>query len=386
MRLFVLLSLLACLALCGAALCQNSESIARGEGERVDWVFPAIDGREVLVGDFHTHTIRSDGKLTPRERVIECYLVGYDAIALTDHGTPAAYDDAQQLAESLGMVLVRGLETGIDGDEHLVALGVSEQYTPRDSHHWARTEEQAKAENRAYCRDQLREIAAAGGVVFYPHPDHGWSDEIEWGFQEGIIVGTEMLNSDTTEGWGTVMHLGRPCYPFALDWATDKGLACLANSDIHGPHANTPPRARTLVLVDERSPSGVVEAIRAKRTLAWFPPGGERWESPEMLWATPDVLGAYVAGCVQLEPRALEDGKPTSGAYLRNLGAVPLVARVATGGSQAALTLEPGREYLIATPEADGTLTIDWGNLWVRSDRTLTSQYRLERSAWIPVR
>lgn len=380
MRTSLLLCLAVLLLLPVAPLAQTTGTIEGGYGDRPDLVFPRIGGREVLVGDLHTHTTHSDGKLTPYERVLECYLAGYTAIAITDHGTPAAYAEAKGLADELGLVLVRGMESGIDGDEHIVILGISDQYKPRDSHQWARTREQADA-GRAYYQDQLREIAAAGGIVYYPHPDHGFSPEIEWAREQGILVGTEMLNSDTTEGWGTVMHLGRPCYPFALDWASEKGLACLANSDIHGPHAATPPRARTLVLVDERTPEAVVEAIREGRTLAWFPPGGDRWDSPEMLWATPAMLSAYVADVVSVEARELEEGRPASGAVLTNLGAVPLRARVLVDGTPVAeLTLEQGHEYLV--PVAGTSLTIEWANLWVRSDQTWKTEYTLEGKAW----
>jgi hypothetical protein len=380
-RASLLLCLIALLLLPVSLLAQTTGTIEGGYGDRPDLVFPPIDGREVLVADLHMHTTHSDGKLTPRERVLECYLVGYTAIAITDHGTPAAYAEAKALADELGMVLVRGMESGIDGDEHLVILGISEQYKPRDSHKWARTKEQATA-GRAYYQDQLREIADAGGIVYYPHPDHGWTPEIEWAREQGILVGTEMLNSDTTEGWGTVMHLGRPCYPFALDWAGEKGLACLANSDIHGPHAKTPPRGRTLVLVDGRTPEAVVDALREGRTLAWFPPGGDRWDSPEMLWATPGMLSAYVDGVVRVEPRELEEGKPPSGAVLTNLGAVPLEARVLVDGTpQAELTLEQGHEYLV--PTAGESLTIEWPNLWVGSDTTWKTEYTLDDGAWV---
>jgi hypothetical protein len=378
MRALWLLALLVPLLIPLCAQAQIIDRVDRGEGVRTDLRFPSIDGREVLVGDFHTHTTHSDGKLSSRERLLEAYLEGYDTIALTDHGTAAAYAEAKDLAKALGVVLIRGLESGINGEEHLVLLGIPEDYVPNNEHNWARTPEQAAETGRPFYQDRLREAASAGGLVIYPHPDHGWSEAMEWGRQQGIIVGCEVLNSATDEGWGTVMHQGRPCYPFALDWIADKGLACMANSDTHAPSTGEPPRARTILLVNERTAAGVLDAIRAGRTLAWFPPGAPRWDSPEMLWARSDMMTAYVDGVVRVEPRELDAGAPLSGTCLRNLGAVPLVAKVRVGdAAPVALTLEPNREHLLHTPAANGELTIEWPNLWVRSDKSWQTAYVL---------
>ena len=46
---------------------------------------PDIAGYETLTGDFHIHTVFSDGKVWPDVRVNEAWRDGLDVIAVTDH-------------------------------------------------------------------------------------------------------------------------------------------------------------------------------------------------------------------------------------------------------------------------------------------------------------
>jgi predicted metal-dependent phosphoesterase TrpH len=66
----------------------------------------------------------SDDRLTPRERVMEAWKHGYDAIAITDHGNHKSHVEAVPLARSLGLILIRGMETGVAKAEHYVAVGI----------------------------------------------------------------------------------------------------------------------------------------------------------------------------------------------------------------------------------------------------------------------
>lgn len=358
--------------------------------ERVDYGFPTIDGYQVLVADFHVHTTHSDGELPPRERVLEAYLAGYDAIAITDHGSVAAYDEARELATDLGLVFVRGLESGIAGHEHYVLLGVDRGYVPRDSHQWAATPEEAQETGRAYYREQLEQVRNSGGIVIYAHPDHGWRECTQWAYEQGILVGCEVLNSCTTEGWGSVWSHGRPCYPHAFEWALDKRLAVAAFSDIHRRQGDCAPRARTLLLVDEPTPEAAVQALREGRTLAWFPDGGEKWpESPEMLWASQGVLQQYARAVTRMTDRTLRVDPLRGCLTLRNLGAVTLQVRVhIDGASEAILTLEPSKDYFVMHDPAARRMTVEWTNLWRSPRRTLSAEYELKLRGgewvWVP--
>ena len=48
-------------------------------------VIPNIEGYKTLKGDFHIHTIFSDGTVWPTTRVQEATWEGLDVIAITDH-------------------------------------------------------------------------------------------------------------------------------------------------------------------------------------------------------------------------------------------------------------------------------------------------------------
>ena len=52
---------------------------------RTEIILPQVKGYNIYKGDFHVHTIYSDGEVTPRERVREAWYDGMDVIAITDH-------------------------------------------------------------------------------------------------------------------------------------------------------------------------------------------------------------------------------------------------------------------------------------------------------------
>lgn len=380
-----------CFALCLAAglvgLAAAQEPTQRLPMERPDFEFPTIDGYEVLVGDFHIHTNHSDGVLPSRERVLESYLAGYDAIALTDHGSVAAYAETKALADELGLVFVRGLESGINGQEHYVLLGVGEEYVPQDSHNWAETPEQAQETGRVYYRDKLEQVRDSGGIALYAHPHHGWRECSQWAYEQGILVGCEVLNSCTTEGWGSVLTHGRAAYPHGFDWCLEKGMTAVAFSDLHGYHGDCAPRAKTLLLVDAATPEAIIEALREGRALAWFPDGGERWpDSPEMLWAPAEILERYATTVTRLTDRALGSDPAQGRLTLRNLGAVTLFVRVQVGGvATEELRLEPGKEYFVMHDASAQRMTVEWTNLWRSPRQTLTVDYslKLRDGAWV---
>ncbi len=60
--------------------------------------------------DLHTHSNRSDGRLTPAALVARAAAAGIDVLALTDHDTVAGLPEAQQSASILGLELVPGVE------------------------------------------------------------------------------------------------------------------------------------------------------------------------------------------------------------------------------------------------------------------------------------
>jgi hypothetical protein len=313
---------------------------------------------EVLRGDFHMHTLYSDGTLTPAQRVLEAWQYGYDVIAITDHGDFRAYEEALPTAKALSLLLLRGMETGLSGQEHLVALNFSADYQPRNSHQWS----EAQGQSQVFYQDQWQRLAAAGAFVLYAHPHVGLRDPMLWGLGQGLLQGIEVKNDVVGSEWNTVESLGTWWYPSALDWAVDYGLTIFADSDVHEARGLTE-QAVTLVLVEDRSPAGVMEALRARRTVAWF---------HGLLCAHEWVLRLLMASLVDVGLTQMEDGK----LFLRleNRGPVPLTAQI-TGMPLEPVTLGGYQQVLVGLRRKPDAMTIIWKNLYIRSTENLTTAH-----------
>ncbi|MCG8038057.1 MAG: PHP domain-containing protein [Candidatus Thiodiazotropha taylori] len=84
------------------------------------------------VYDLHSHSIASDGTLSPRALVQRAAEAGVEVLALTDHDTTAGIDEASEAAQSCGLVLIPGVEVSVSWNRqtvHLVGLNVD----PHDS-------------------------------------------------------------------------------------------------------------------------------------------------------------------------------------------------------------------------------------------------------------
>ncbi len=337
----------------------------------------------VLRGDFHIHTPYSDGKLTPAERVREAWKYGYDVIAITDHRDFRAYAEALPVAEQFGLILIRGMETGLHEMEHLVTLDFAADYVPRDPHSWA----DAEGGPRVYYREQWRKLTDAGGFVLLAHPHighsgdcewvaetgdpldpplrHGLREPIRWALREGLLHGIEVRNHTTDRGWGVVKDRGTLWYPMALDWAQEYGLTVFANSDVHPARDQAgnahEPQSATLLLVRERTPKGVMEALRAGRTVAHF--GG-------MLCGRKEMVATLLRGLTRVDFRGGEDG--AGQVRIENHGPVALTAEV-NGSGLDPVTVDADQTAILKLTEAPKQLSITWANAVIRSTKSLTT-------------
>jgi len=83
--------------------------------------------RRAVVADLHTHTDRSDGRLSPRDLVGRAVDRGLRVLAVTDHDTVAGLAPAREAAEEAGLRFVDGVELSVslEGEElHLLAYAV----------------------------------------------------------------------------------------------------------------------------------------------------------------------------------------------------------------------------------------------------------------------
>lgn len=86
-------------------------------------------GRHGLRADLHSHSIHSDGTLTPRQLVERACAFGVDLFSLTDHDEVSGIADARAAAAEAGLAFVPGVEISVTwGGKaiHVVGLGVDD--------------------------------------------------------------------------------------------------------------------------------------------------------------------------------------------------------------------------------------------------------------------
>jgi len=278
---------------------------------------------KVLKGDFHIHTLFSDGHVMPRDRVSEAVSNGLDVISITDHieyrpniggaGLKLAdkndernisYDLARGEAEKNNLILVRGAEI-TKSAWHFNALFLQD------------------VNPLAAVVDDWRAMIAAtveqGGFVHWNHPN--WVNSLASDPPVGLKRGEPMRFHDEIEEVRAKGHIhgievfnGSTFYPIALDWCNDRNLAPITNSDIHASewnqygHQNLQ-RPMTLVLAQERSHDSIREAFFAKRVVGW---------AANMILGQAPCVSALFQSCVKID-------KGTSGAALQNVSDIPCI-------------------------------------------------------------
>jgi len=80
--------------------------------------------------DLHLHTNHSDGALSPSDLVELCFERGLQTIAVTDHDTTSALQEARECASKFGIRLINGIELGtnyLDDEVHILGYGIDLQ-------------------------------------------------------------------------------------------------------------------------------------------------------------------------------------------------------------------------------------------------------------------
>jgi predicted metal-dependent phosphoesterase TrpH len=228
---------------------------------------PDIPGYHTLKGDFHMHTVFSDGTVWPTVRVEEAWLEGLDVIAISDHieyrphskdvvaDHNRSYEIAEPLAGKLGIILVRAAEiTRSMPPGHLNALFI----------------ENANLLERDDVFAALQEARDQGAFILWNHP--GWKaqqpDTTLWWDEH-----TRLLNQDLLHG--IEVYNSKEYYPEAIDWAVEKDLTMFGNSDVHPPigmayNLTKNHRPMTLVFAKNKTLQGVREALFSQRTAVYF--------------------------------------------------------------------------------------------------------------------
>lgn len=261
-------------------------------------VIPNVCGYNVYTAGLHTHTIYSDGQVTPLYRVREAWRYGLDILAITDHieyrptendmlrymtgyikdeysdrprgvntnvsrreadergiiaDLNVGYETAKTANEKFGLLLIRGAEI-TRGDNHFNVL-----FT--------------KDNNKVYDADiekSMRNAIDQGAIVIHNHPKIDKSTETQMTplaeslHAKGLLSGVEVGNS--FHSWD---HLFR--------YAIDKGYALISGTDAHSSfdefyyqngNRSTYPNM-TLVLAKRCDEQSIKEALVKGRTIAY---------------------------------------------------------------------------------------------------------------------
>lgn len=278
---------------------------------RMNLRIPDVNGYKVLKGDFHIHTVFSDGRVWPDVRVSEAWRDGLDVIAITDH-IESKHSRLRRLPdfdhnESYRIAAKRGAELGV-----LVVPGAEITRRKPEGHVNALFVKDAKAfdvESAEVAMDSARE---QGALLMLNHP--GWPDDNselspvqqKW-IKEGRFTMLEVFNFQES-------------YPKSFDDCKKYNLAISANSDVHDPLAMTYGvgqglRPMTLLFAHDKSLDGVREAIENRRTLAYF--NGE-------LVGDADLLANLVKACLKVNVISMESGR----FQVENLSDLPFVLSI----------------------------------------------------------
>ncbi|MGI6572321.1 MAG: PHP domain-containing protein [Fermentimonas sp.] len=251
----------------GIAQVQNDEVFEypnlNAQDYRYNIRIPDIEGYKTLKCDFHTHTVFSDGKLWPDQRVKEAWNEGLDVIAITDHieyrpnkdilmgDHNKSYEIAKAQGDAMGMLVIHGAEiTRQKPLGHLNALFIQD----------------ANQLDRPDPLEAIDEAIKQGGFILWNHP--GWPDDKStiYPIHEELIAKQKIHGVELFNGWEV--------YPKVIDWCQEYNLAPIANSDIHYTSSNLYRgklvRPMTLVFAKEYTVEGIKEALFAGRTLALY--------------------------------------------------------------------------------------------------------------------
>lgn len=245
----------------------NTPLLNGNNSQRTHLLIPNITGFITLTGDFHTHTVFSDGEVWPTVRIQEAWEEGIDIIAITDHieyrphktylqgDHNTSFDIAQIEAKKKNILLIKGSEiTRGMPPGHLNALFIND----------------ANLLDKTDWKDALNEASQQNALLIWNHP--GWRVQ-QPDSTKLFDIHKELIANKRIAGIEVANYT--EWYPIALDWCITNHLAVFANSDIHEPiqqvfDRSVTHRPMTLVFVRENSLDGIKEAITAARTIAWF--------------------------------------------------------------------------------------------------------------------
>ena len=227
---------------------------------------PPRDGSFLLLaGDFHVHGFPGDGALPAWELRNEAKRRGLDVIALTNHNQRLAGRIGRWMARGTATPLVLRAEEITGAHYHIAALGIEDTIS-----------------GTLKAAEAVAAVHAQGGAAIAAHPVKlfwsGWDLEAR-----RTIDGAEVAHPQVI---GDPVSRAEMIEFFRSARQLNPTLAPIGSTDYH--FRQPLGVCRTYVFAREYSEAGVVEAIRAGRTVA-FDPDGRGFGDPNLVAAAERV-------------------------------------------------------------------------------------------------
>jgi len=203
--------------------------ITNGQLRKDVLYFPDAGEYKVLKGDFHQHTVFSDGLVWPTTRVEEAYEEDIDVICLTEHIEYRPHlneftskdhnhstDLAKNAAERYNIILMRSTKiTRAMAPGHLNAIDI------KDANEFGKFVNPANSKDASSIVETLTAAKNQGGFIFWNHTafptkdnKSTWHPEHEELRNKGLMMGIQIVNGERYE-------------PIAFQWCLDYNMTIL---------------------------------------------------------------------------------------------------------------------------------------------------------------
>ena len=301
-------------------------------------VVPNVEGRLTLKGEFHIHTVFSDGSVWPETRVKEALWEGLDVLAITDHidtrsrrwtkrgilsakcDRNTSYELAKEAAEGKDIIIVHGGELSRRRPSgHCNVLFV------KDNNKIVAEAEKYDHDNALATEHGLAEARKQGAFIMWNHPHWGKYAPNETVMlpihkkllKNGIFDAIEVYNGDC--GYSPECH----------EWCLKHNLAIIGCSDAHAPmfwsvdYLGGKHRVVTLIFAKEKSEASLREAMNECRTAIL---------AEDMVYGREQDLKPLFEACVQVKDVKWDDKGVTY--TLENVSSIPVRLSKAPGSEQ----------------------------------------------------
>lgn len=332
---------------------------------------PEVNGFQVLKCDFHMHTVFTDGHVWPNVRVQEAWREGLDVISYTEHmeynphsadvkvDHNRSHDLAVNLANENNIGLIKGTEiTRKTPPGHFNALFI-EDANKLVSNNDSELDQQA-----------IDSAFEQNAFIFWNHPgwkvnsipgSYEWIDFVEKMYQEKKLHGIEVVN-------------GLGFHKKALDWALDRNLTIIGNTDIHNLIAHDynigqegVHRTMTLVMARDKSAGSIREALDAGRTVAW---------SSKYLFGKEENVRDLANACIEVtssfhEKTNANTNKVTKYYEIKNNSDLYFELVLKEGNGTQRIVLYPESTQILTAPAGQIKLSYEIVSTFIRSDKHL---------------